>query len=493
MQVANQTFHSRVCVAAALAQAAIMKAQGISARNNAVSPLDLLADLQERISQATNSLNAVMQNCATDRHISPENSEKIAALKNEVNLLAAQQQLLKDGLDAAELVNVGSPSGRLSQPEGLPTNAGSQRLPATPANNKDRTEKHDFIDFNEFTRALVNASGKGGSGQPDARLRRSNAAPGSFTSGITGPDGGFVIPPAFQDGIMEIVFAPDSFAGRCDPHRTTGRQLTIPFDPNAVYAPGGIKASWRGEGETGTQTKVEIEERELKLECVTGIVPITAEMLEDSPNIGDYVQRGLGRAVDWALTSAIMRGSGVKRPRGILAGDPSVPADKAGRIIVPKEVGQAAGTVVYKNILKMWAKLNGMCRMNAVWVITQDVETELLTMTGPDNKLIYSPVPLNEKPYTTLLGRPVIVHPVASQIGQEGDIALIDFKQYALLTRSQNGLKYRYEASMYFLENIQQFALDLRVGGQPLWHKPQPNDESGTSFSSYAVTLQARL
>ena len=364
---------------------------------------------------------------------------------------------------------------------------------ATPANTTARTEQHDFADFNEFTRALVNASGKGGSGQPDARLRRANAAPGAYASGLNGADGGFVIPPAFQDGIMEIVFAPEAFAGRCAPYRTTGRQLTIPFDPNAVYAPGGIKASWRGEGETGTQTKPVLEERELKLECVTGIVPITAEMLEDSPNIGDYVQRGLGRAVDWALTSAIMRGSGVKRPRGILAGDPSVPADNAGRIIVPKEVGQAAGTVLYKNILKMWSKLNGICRMNAVWVITQDVETELLTMTGPDNKLIYSPVPLNEKPYTTLLGRPVIVHPVASTIGLEGDISLIDFTQYALLTRSQNGLKFRYEASMYFLENIQQFGLDLRVGGQPLWHKPQPNDESGSSYSSYAVTLQARL
>ena len=493
MQVKTQTFPGRVCVAAALALAAIMRAQGISARNNAVSPLDLLADLQERAAQASNSLAAVMQNCATARVISPEDAAKIEELKNEVNALARQQELLKSGLDSVDLVNTGSPAGRLSQPEGTPTNAGSQRQPATPANTKARTEQHDFADFNEFTRALVNASGKGGSGQPDARLRRANAAPGAYASGLNGADGGFVIPPAFQDGIMEIVFAPEAFAGRCAPYRTTGRQLTIPFDPNAVYAPGGIKASWRGEGETGTQTKPVLEERELKLECVTGIVPITAEMLEDSPNIGDYVQRGLGRAVDWALTSAIMRGSGVKRPRGILAGDPSVPADNAGRIVVPKEVGQAAGTVLYKNILKMWSKLNGICRMNAVWVITQDVETELLTMTGPDNKLIYSPVPLNEKPYTTLLGRPVIVHPVASQIGQEGDISLIDFKQYALLTRSQNGLKYRYEASMYFLENIQQFGLDLRVGGQPQWYKPQPNDESGTSFSSYAVTLQARL
>ena len=72
MQVKTQTFLGRVCVAAALAQVAIMKAQGISARNNAVSPLDLLADLQERAAQASNSLAAVMQNCAAARMISPE-------------------------------------------------------------------------------------------------------------------------------------------------------------------------------------------------------------------------------------------------------------------------------------------------------------------------------------------------------------------------------------------------------------------------------------
>jgi hypothetical protein len=118
-----QAFLGRVCVAAALAQAAIMKAQGISARNNAVSPLDLLADLQERAAQASNSLAAVMQNCAAARMISPEDAAKIEELKNEVTLLAKQQELLKSGLDSVDLVNTGSPAGRLSQPEGTPTNA----------------------------------------------------------------------------------------------------------------------------------------------------------------------------------------------------------------------------------------------------------------------------------------------------------------------------------------------------------------------------------
>ena len=102
MQVKTQTFPGRVCVAAALAQAAIMKAQGISARNNAVSPLDLLADLQERAAQASNSLAAVMQNCATARVISPEDAAKIEELKNEVNALAKQQELLKSDQNLAQ-------------------------------------------------------------------------------------------------------------------------------------------------------------------------------------------------------------------------------------------------------------------------------------------------------------------------------------------------------------------------------------------------------
>lgn len=40
-----------------------------------------------------------------------------------------------------------------------------------------------------------------------------------------------------------------------------------------------------------------------------------------------------------------------------MAGDPTVPADKAGRIIAPKETAQLADTVTYANILKIWGRM----------------------------------------------------------------------------------------------------------------------------------------
>lgn len=494
MQVTTPFHPGRVCVAAALANLAILKASGVMLRNNAPGPLELLADVQARIEQATNKLTNVLQESSRAGVLSPENMTEAEQLRDEIKALMAQQDLLQSSMQTVENAHGVAGGGRQSQPAGAAANAGGaggQRVPATPANAQRDIAQGGFNDFSELCRAVVNAAGRGGSGEHDNRLRRSNAAPASFGAGSVGVDGGFAIPPAFLDVIMQGVFNEEELAGRCMQLQTSGRSMTFPFDPHATYSTGGIQAHWRGEAETAQQSKPQLEEREIKLESVTGVVPVTQELLEDAPNIGNYVQNGLISSVSWRLTEAIMWGTGVKQPRGIMAGDPTVPADKAGRIIVPKETGQLADTVTYANILKIWGRMKARNRMNAVWVICQDVETQLLSMTGPDGKLIYAPPQLNGSPYNTLLGRPVLVHEVAADLGNEGDIALIDFSQYAVLTRNQTGNKFRVEASMYFLENIKQFALDLRVGGQPLWHVAQPN-RSGTSFTSYAVTLQAR-
>ena len=80
----------------------------------------------------------------------------------------------------------------------------------------------------------------------------------------------------------------------------------------------------------------------------------------------------------------------------------------------------------------MWSRLWAPCRQNAVWLINQDVEKQLHTMTvgtGSAATLAYLPPGgLSAKPYATLLGRPVLPVEWCHTLGTVGDIMLADLR-----------------------------------------------------------------
>src|SRR6185503_17199007 len=97
------------------------------------------------------------------------------------------------------------------------------------------------------------------------------------------------------------------------------------------------------------------------------------ELLADAQGLAleQYLIRVATEEINFVVGDSIINGSGAGQPQGILTAP--------WLITVNKESGQTAATVVAQNLVNMWARLWAPCRSNAVWLINQDVESQLHT------------------------------------------------------------------------------------------------------------------
>jgi HK97 family phage major capsid protein len=180
---------------------------------------------------------------------------------------------------------------------------------------------------------------------------------------------------------------------------------------------------------------------------------------------------------------AFLNGSGVGEPLGVLNGTAAVS--------VTKETGQAADTIVWENVIKMYARMLPQSLGRAVWVASIDTFPELATMalsvgTGG------GPVWLNngvEGPPMTILGRPVIFTEKVPVLGDAGDINLIDFGFYLIGDRqvmsAQSSEHYKFGNDMTAYRIIE------RVDGRP-WLSSAITPKNGGATLSPFVKIAAR-
>jgi Phage capsid family. len=130
------------------------------------------------------------------------------------------------------------------------------------------------------------------------------------------------------------------------------------------------------------------------------------------------------------------------------------------KLAVAKEAGQVTGTIIAANIQKMYNRMYGAYRQNAVWVYNQEIEPQLfkLSQPGTDNTgnavttwgtfMFVPPGAMSAGPYGTLMGRPMIPSQACSALSTEGDIIFAAWDQYLALLKS--GPNPRVEVSCTF-------------------------------------------
>lgn len=345
-----------------------------------------------------------------------------------------------------------------------------------------------FRTFGEFAAAVR----QGARGNVDPRLIAN--APSTYSTEGVGADGGFAVPPDFRTSIMEKVMGEASLLGRTDMLTTGSNSVTIPTDETTPWqSTGGVQAYWEGEGNQITQSKLSLKSDTVRLNKLTALVPVTEELLEDAPTLDGYLRRKVPEKFDFALNLAILQGNGAGRPQGILGADCTV--------TVAAEGSQAADTVVAANVLKMYSRMYAPCRTNAVWLINQDIEQQLMQMTinvknvaGTENvggSAVYIPPGgLSASPFGTLLGRPVIPTQACETLGDKGDIIFADLSKYLSVVKT-GGIRQDVSMHLWFDYDMTAYRFIFRVGGQPWWASSiTPRDGSNTL--SCFVTLAER-
>lgn len=245
---------------------------------------------------------------------------------------------------------------------------------------------------------------------------------------------------------------------------------------------GGVQSYWVDEAGTVTAKKPKFREMALDLKKLMGVAYLTDELTQDASALEAVVNQAFADEFTFKIEDAVISGTGSGQPLGIL-NSPSL-------VTVLKEGGQAAATFQKENVFKMWARCWGRSRLNAVWLINQDVEPALFGMTLGQLG-IYFPggTFANSSGYGTLMGRPVIPVEYCSTLGTIGDVILGDFSQY--LAIDKGGFRQATSIHVRFLNDEMTLKFTYRIDGQPLWHSVL-TPYKGTNTLSPFVVLETR-
>lgn len=376
----------------------------------------------------------------------------------------------------------------------------AQRGVEIPANSRIETRDnqresgtHGFRNFGDFANSVLRA---GLGEQPDARLvlgagglpqiGAASTLPTNYANESNGADGGFLVPPDMARDIVQTAYNQnDSFVPMTDNTPVQGNGMVFNVDETTPWGTGGIKAYWADEGGAPTDSKGKLDPAQLRLKKLLVLVPITEEMIQDQSALGSYVSKKTPEAIAFKTNEALWEGSGAGRPKGFF--------NATGlRVSVTKETGQAADSIVALNVSKMRARMSARSWRRAIWQINNDCLPQLDALayaTTATNTPIYKPEG-GKFGYGTLLGRDVMVTDFNATVGDQGDIALVDWGMYRTITKAA-GIETAVSVHFWFDRGLTAFRSSFRIDGQPSITKPvTPN--KGTNTLSPIVVLDDR-
>lgn len=446
-----------------------------------------LEDLRDKLAEIGQQMKNIQDTAdAENRALTTEEEEEIESLFASFQHFEGEIARRED--IAAVQAKLATPQGRKTDPDDVVAQgdpgASRRRIPAQPRDPND-VGKWGFRSLGEFGIAVKNAARGSGNTNIDPRLIAN--APTTVSTEGAGADGGFAVPPDFRTEIMVKVMGEDSLIARTDQLQSSSNSITVPKDETTPWqSSGGVQAYWEGEGDQMNQSKVALEQSTIRLNKLTSLVPVTEELLDDAPALATYLRRKVPEKMDFKLTDAIVNGTGAGMPKGLLQSDAMV--------TVAKESGQAADSIVFNNIVNMWARLYSRCRSNAIWLINQDIEPQLLSIqfpgTGTAVPAYLPPGGLSASPYGTLLGRPVVPTEACQTLGDNGDIIVADLTQYMTAVKT-GGIRQDVSIHLWFDYDTVAFRFIIRVAGQSWWNSAI-DPKNGTATKSCIVSLAAR-
>ncbi len=351
---------------------------------------------------------------------------------------------------------------------------------------KDPTEEQRFENVGEMLQAVV---GYGREGRADPRLFEKRQ-PSGLNEGVPS-EGGFFVEKQWAQEMLQRMYEASPVLNRVDKTTLTGPNNGLKLrgvkDHNRTRGNrfGGIQTYWLEEAGQKTAAQPAFRKIELELKKLAGFCYLTDELIQDAGALTTEVGNWFQEDMDFEIVDAIIRGDGVGKPLGILNSNALVTVDA--------EPGQAANTILYENIVSMYSRMFARYRPNAVWLINQDIEPQLFTMSlavGVGGIPVYMPANgAAGSPFATLMGRPVIPIEQASTLGSVGDIQFADLRQYKAIDKG--GVKQDTSIHVRFLNDETALRFVYRFDGQTKWDQAVTPAQGTNTLSPY-VTLAER-
>lgn len=396
---------------------------------------------------------------------------------NEIEALNEEFGSLNTQLEAAEKVE--AMKAKASASTGRKTQAAAPASTVKVEVGEQRNAR--FGGFNNNGEWLMAVKRAGQTGEIDKRFYGPQAATAYEK---VGEDGGFLVPEEISGAILKKLEVQESLMSSATVTQVSGNALTINVDESQPWNQG-IQAYWTQEGATISESKPSFKQASWRLHKLAALVKATDELLEDAVALESYIKNSAPSAFMNKINNAIIGGNGVGKPEGIIS--------SGFAYTVAKESMQTADTVNAKNVLKMYSRMLPTSRASAAWYINPAVEDQLRVMVDANDNYIYIAPggQLNQTPYGTLLGRPVIpLMGAMPALGDLGDIIFGDLAYYYMI-RKAGGVKSATSIHLLFDKEQTAFRFSMRVDGKCPFKAPVTTEYGSYDMSAF-ILLEAR-
>ncbi|MDD4867436.1 MAG: phage major capsid protein [Mycobacterium sp.] len=323
--------------------------------------------------------------------------------------------------------------------------------------------------------------------QRDAPLQAKISRIRNAFSSTVPSEGGFLIPETLRSELLRVALETSIVRSRA--RVIPMESLTVPFPAvdatsNVSSVFGGIVCYWTEEGAALTASSAAFSRIVLTAKKLTAYCEVPNELISDSGlSFQAFIDGILPEALSFYEDDAFINGSGVGEPLGFRNG--------TAMVTVSKETNQGTGTIVWENLVKMFARMLPTSLGRAVWLASIDTFPQLATMSlavGTGGSAIW----LNNGqvgPPMTILGRPVIFTEKTPTVGSLSDINLVDFGFY--LVGDRQVMSALSSPHYKFANDQTAYRVVERVDGRP-WLNSSITPKNGGSALSPFVNLEAR-
>ncbi|OMD32253.1 hypothetical protein BSK66_31570 [Paenibacillus odorifer] len=240
----------------------------------------------------------------------------------------------------------------------------------------------------------------------------------------TKTSGGIYVPPQFSQqmfeiGLQDAIVRPRAMvipAGDVMPDADITFPALDQGSGSNLY--GGVEVQWIAEGADKPETDAKLKDLNLAPKEVAGTIVVTDKLLRNAPVVNTLINRLFRSAIAASEDVAFLYGNGVGKPLGAINSTAAITVNRA-----------TAAKVSYIDIVNMLAKakLGG----SLVWIASQSILPQLLTMKDDSGHLIFQPN-ASDAMLGTLLGYPLRFSERGPLLGVAGDLVLADFQYYVI-------------------------------------------------------------
>lgn len=305
------------------------------------------------------------------------------------------------------------------------------------------------------------------------------------------PDaGGFLVPEEYRAQLLMLGLESSIVMPRATVIPMSTQSLifpTVDATSNVSSVFGGIVVYRTEEGQAFVESTAKFGRVKLEATKQTALAYLHNETIRDSaPAITGTLGQMLPAAMAYNADIDFLTALGANEPLGaISSANPAL-------TVVAAESTQTSATIVWQNVLKMYARLLPQSIANAVWLAAPDTFVELATMAlnvGTGGSAVWI-TDAHGAPQLTLLGRPVIMtEKTPGVLGTQGDLSLVDFTYY--LVGIRDALMIDTSDHVRFTSDQTTVRAIARNDGRP-WLSSAITPHNGGPTLSPFVTLAAR-